>query len=227
MSSGGATGSAVIAPPEYMVPYLSEGLQGAQQVFKSPYEAYSGPRTAEVSPLYQQGAEALAAGPTAEAIQKYMDPYQQSVTDIAKRESERDFGKQMAEYQGRQAQRGAFGGYRTQIGEDEMYRNQMQKLMDMQTKGLQDAYKSGLGSWESTSRDQMKAGLTEEARRQAELDKRYEVFKEERDRPQELTDWYLNLVRGLPGGTKTTVDKADPLKQTAGIASTLWGFTKP
>jgi len=172
MSSGGSSGSSTTTVPDYALPYSSQALQAAQQVMTTPYTAYGGPRVAETAPLFQQGAQSISglqasqySRPAADissgiatqysnpqasftdagVAQRFMDPYQQNVTDISKRELQRDYDKQAQDYAAKAAQRGTFGGYRSQLGEQELLRNQQQALSDLQTKGQQAAYQSGMG----------------------------------------------------------------------------------
>ena len=60
MSTGGPTSTQTSGLPEYLQPYVSNVLQYAQQNVNTPYTAYTGPRTAEQSPMYSYGAELLA-----------------------------------------------------------------------------------------------------------------------------------------------------------------------
>lgn len=59
MSQGGPTSTVTSGLPEYIQPYVSNLLQGAQQNFYAPYTPYTGPRIAEQSPMYLYGAEQL------------------------------------------------------------------------------------------------------------------------------------------------------------------------
>lgn len=79
--------------------------------------------------------------------QKFMNPYMQNVTDIAKRESMRDYGKQLSQLRSEATGRKAFGGTRSAIQEAEAQRNQQQRMGDIQAQGLNEAYKSGMGQF--------------------------------------------------------------------------------
>lgn len=83
-----------------------------------------------------------------EAMKKYMSPYQQGVTDIAKREAERMFAAQAAQRDVQAAQRGSFGGSRNEIAQTEARRNENQLLDDIQTKGLQSAFMNAQEQYE-------------------------------------------------------------------------------
>ena len=89
--------------------------------------------------------------------QSYMSPYMQNVTDIGKREATRDFNIQQ---QGRntQAQRGgAFGGTRAAVLDAEANRNLNMQMQDIQDKGLQSAYNTGLGAFNQDRSSQIGA----------------------------------------------------------------------
>ena len=70
----------------------------------------------------------------------YMDPFQQLVTDIEKREAQRasDITGQQIESQATQA--GGLGGYREAILQAERQRNLAQQKGDIQARGLRDSF---------------------------------------------------------------------------------------
>lgn len=75
-----------------------------------------------------------------QARQQYMNPYQSSVTDIAKREAETEFLKNQSQLRARAAGAGAFGGSRATLLETEANRGYGQLQNDITTKGLMQAY---------------------------------------------------------------------------------------
>lgn len=79
---------------------------------------------------------------------RYMSPYQQRVTDIAKREAIR--GHQIAGVgrDSQAAQRGSFGGSRAGLVQAEADRNMMQQLDDIQMKGSQSAFENAQQQYE-------------------------------------------------------------------------------
>jgi hypothetical protein len=141
-----------------------------------PYEQYSGEQIAGFTPEEQQafglirnnvgqysdaGNDALGnletltnkylGAPDQETLQSYMSPYQQSVTDIAKREAVRDYeGNTVPGIASKAAQSGAFGGSRQAILESEASRNLNQQLGDIQSKGLNDAYDKAMSNYYKT-----------------------------------------------------------------------------
>ena len=96
------------------------------------------------SPTYQ----ARSAGPDYNVlgyesnINRFMNPYQQAVTDVAKREATRQsemIGDKTADAA---AMSGGLGGYREAIMQSERERNLGQQLSDIQTKGSLGAFQS-------------------------------------------------------------------------------------
>lgn len=73
---------------------------------------------------------------------RYMSPYQQKVTDIAKREASRASEIQGADIGQQAAMAGGLGGYREAIMQSERQRNLGQQLSDIQVQGDQQAFES-------------------------------------------------------------------------------------
>ena len=79
-----------------------------------------------------------------QGVSRFMSPYQQAVTDVAKREAVRQsdiLGGQIGE---RAAQSGGLGGYREAILQAERQRNLGQQLGDIQVQGDQAAFESAV-----------------------------------------------------------------------------------
>lgn len=72
--------------------------------------------------------------------QQYMSPYQQAVTDIAKREAVTDAQMLNRDLASKAAKAGAFGGSRFGVEQALLGSKLATNLSDIQTKGLQDAY---------------------------------------------------------------------------------------
>tara|TARA_R100000995_G_scaffold9803_3_gene4140 strand:+ start:857 stop:2041 length:1185 start_codon:yes stop_codon:yes gene_type:complete len=73
-------------------------------------------------------------------ISRFMSPYQQAVTDVAKREAIRTSDIQGEQTRGQAAQAGGLGGYREAILQAERERNLGQRLDDLQVTGGQRAF---------------------------------------------------------------------------------------
>lgn len=111
------------------------------------------------NPLMQQGAGMMAEANQGlmglgnrswdqNAANQYMSPYQQGVTDIAKREALRDYETRMPGMNAAAQAAGAFGGSRHGVVQAEAMRNNSQLLNDIQTRGLQDAYVNAQGMFD-------------------------------------------------------------------------------
>ena len=84
---------------------------------------------------------------TAEA-QQYMSPYQQAVTDVAKREAAVEAQQANRMLASNAAKAGAFGGSRFGLEQAQVYRSGLQNLSDIQTKGSQAAYENAQAQFE-------------------------------------------------------------------------------
>jgi hypothetical protein len=74
------------------------------------------------------------------AVQSYMSPYQQGVTDVEKAAAIRDYQMAVPTLQAQAARQGAFGGSRSAIQMAEAQRSLGSRLGEIQAKGTQSAY---------------------------------------------------------------------------------------
>jgi len=246
MSMGGPSQTTTSMPPEFQIPYISDLYRMGQQVAYTPYTAYQLPRYAETAPLYQQGVEAaqqVAASPgvlgqinvggqNMGVMQAYMNPYQQAVTDIAKQAAVREYGSGLQSLRGQAAQRGAFGGSRQAILESELMRNLGTNLSNIQMQGSQQAYNQAGQLYQQDLQNQMQKaqslqqlGLTDEARRQRDLDAMYQEFERQRNYPAQQAQQYRDIIFGLPGYQSQSKyeSSGNPLTQGLGLARLLYG----
>ena len=82
-------------------------------------------------------------------LEQYMNPYQQLVTDVQKREARREADKSAADIGLQAAGAGAFGGYREGVLLAEQDRNLQQQLSDIQATGDQAAFNQALQAFEA------------------------------------------------------------------------------
>jgi molybdenum-dependent DNA-binding transcriptional regulator ModE len=189
---------------------------------------------------------------TAEALQSFMNPYQQAVTDIAKREAQERFEQETLPGLRKQAiDAGAFGGSRAAMRESQAQDAQARLLADIQAKGdlaaFQDARKafedqktrerfaaeglSGLTSAEFGARRAELGGLEavgreEQQRQQQLLDESYKRFLDERRFPEQQLGQYQGFVAGASPFLKTTTTETSPQQfQPSPIASALGTIT--
>jgi len=99
---------------------------------------------ADFGPGFEAGTIADAA-----TVQDYMNPYQQLVTDIEKREATRASDTQAANISQQAAQAGGLGGYREAIMQSERERNLGQQLEDIQRRGGQAAFDQAQKAFEA------------------------------------------------------------------------------
>ena len=109
----------------------TEALEGYRQAGRS---GIAGTGMSSARPYYEAGLSALgssmgAFGP--QQVQQYMNPYQQAVVDVAKREAVRSAQPTFRNIGDRAESVGAFGGSRQAIAEAEANRNLQQQLGDI------------------------------------------------------------------------------------------------
>ena len=161
---------------------------------------------------------------TAEALQPFMNPYQQAVTDIAKRQAQEQFEQTTLPSLRKQAvDAGAFGGSRAAMRESQAQDAQARLLADIQAKGDLAAFQDARKAFEAqkTRERQAAEGLTglatgqfgaqtkelgaleavgreEQQRQQQLLDESYQRFLQERTFPEQQLGQYQALVAGTP-----------------------------
>ena len=246
MSAGGPSQTVTQMPPEFQLPYISDLYRMGQQVAYTPYTAYQMPRYAETAPLYQQGVEAaqqVAASPgvlgqvnvggqNMGVMQAYMNPYQQAVTDVAKQKAVQEYGSGLQSLRSNAAARGAFGGSRQAIMESELMRNLGTNLSNIQMQGSQQAFNQAGQLYQQDLQNQMQKaqtlqqlGLTDESRRQRDLDAMYQEFERQRNYPAQQVAQYRDIIFGLPGyaSQSSYQSSGNPLTQGLGLARLLYG----
>ena len=183
------------------------------------------------APAFQQAKGLLdtqADKFTAEAAREYMNPYQQAVTDIAKREALDDFDLIRQKFEKQAVGAGGMSGLGTRAAVQTGLLGEAlaQNLADIQTKGSAAAFEDARRSFiEQKARERGLAaalpafaqsrfgaeskelaglqavGEDERARQQLTLDEAYKNFLEEqRFEPQQL-ERYQSVVQGFPNIT--------------------------
>ena len=250
----GAQPLSVTEIPEQLKPYYTDILSKAQALYNKRtdegYTPYEGPTIAPYSSEQEQAftgiaglqggtapkyAEAeqmtrdAASGITGAQIQEAMSPYQQAVTDIEKRESQKAFEQNvLPKIRAAQVAQGSFGGTRGTLLEAQTLGEQQQLLSDIQTKGSQAAFMDARTALDAERTRQgqastnlaniagagFKTGLAElgaqqgvgEAKQQqtqAALDEAYRQFLQEKDEPYQAMQKYQQVVSGAPISTTT------------------------
>jgi hypothetical protein len=219
--------------PEQQGKFLTGAEQRTAQFTPMQLQAFQDAQNMTANPISQQaGLGALTAGQNyfgaatnPYAVASLMNPYQQGVTDIAKREAIRqdDIARQ-----GRSAaavKSGAFGGSRQAIEEAEAARNLNTKLSDLQTQGGQQAYNQamqalgqgtqyglqGAATAGTIGQNLFQQGLginalqagygsTQQQQTQGILDKAYQDYLTQQQYPYQQLSYMSDLLRGPASG---------------------------
>ena len=216
---------------EGFVPFEGQTLADVTAQQRAAQEGIAGlvgtqkPILDEAGVLVRGGAERA----TAEALQPFMNPYQQAVTDIAKRQAQERFEQETLPGLRKQAiDAGAFGGSRAAMRESQAQDAQARLLADIQAKedlaAFQDARRAfetqkareaqtaeGLSGLAQTGfAQQLKefgqleaVGREEQQRQQQLLDESYKRFLQERQFPEQQLGQYQSLVAGIPVGQQS------------------------
>ena len=245
---------------EEISPFYKDLLAKSQALFEDRtdegFVPYTGPTMAPFTPQQEQaftGIESLVGTQapqfqeatdlvrgttqefTPEVAQGLMSPFQQAVTDIEKRESQRNFEANVLP-KVRQAQiaQGSFGGTRGSLLEAEALRNQQQQLGDIQAKGSLQAYQdaqnifkdqaareaAAAGQLATFAPAQYKASVGElgalqsvgeeqQRQQQSALDEAYRQFLEEKRFPEDTLGRYQATVQGFPA-LRQEISKVTP-----------------
>lgn len=256
-----------------VAPFIKDILGKGQALYKQRmdegYVPYEGQTLAEMSPdqlAAEEGLRGLVGSqaaniaevrgltrgqtdaPTIENLQSFMNPYQQAVTDIAKRQATEQFEQTtLPTLRKRAVDAGSFGGSRAAMLESQAQDNQARLLADLQAKGdlasFQNAQKAfadqkererlaaegltSLSGIEDTATRRELAGLqavgvTQQKREQQLLDEAYKKFLDERKFPEQQLGQYQAFTAGAsPFLGKTSTTMADQTYQPSPIERAL------
>ena len=175
-----------------------------------------------------------------------MSPYQQAVTDIEKRESQKAFEQNvLPKLRAAQVAQGSFGGTRGTLLEAQAIADQQQQLADIQSKGSAQAFRDARAALEAErtrmgqgatqlaniAPQALKTGLQElgaqqtvgelkQQQAQTALDEAYRQFLQEKQEPYEAMQKYQAVVTGAP---LTTTQFAPPPSPGPSLGQTLLG----
>ena len=264
--------------PEEIAPFAREVLDEAKALYTQRmgegYSPYAGetiaPLTAEQEqamagisglvgtqrPLQEEALGMIRAGGeakfTPEVAQEYMSPYQRAVTDIEKREAQRDFeGRIMPQFEKQAVAAGGMSGLGTRAGVQagELGRAQMQRLGDIETRGLQSSYQDAQNLFaQQQQRERATAqeigkmapamfgsgiaeqgalqtiGEQKQAMAQEALDEAYFRHLEKQGFPQEQLASYSGFVYGNPLMSQRTMTQTSPAQMGPSKGSQLLGL---
>ena len=183
-----------------------------------------GPGAAPAFGIARNAALGAAAPITAGEVQQGMNPYQQAVTDIGKREAVRQYQRgPQAQIRTGAVDAGGLRGARRFIEEGEGQRNLNQQLADLQTMGSQQAFQQsmaeaaaargrlanlatqmpsiGMGAYNQQMQQLGQLGGVGEAyraREQAAIDLAQNQFQQEQMFPEETLATYLRFITNAP-----------------------------
>ena len=183
-----------------------------------------GPGAAPAFGIARNAALGAAAPITAGEVQQGMNPYQQAVTDIGKREAVRQYQRgPQAQLRTGAVDAGGLRGARRFIEEGEGQRNLNQQLADLQTMGSQQAFQQsmaeaaaargrlanlatqmpsiGMGAYNQQMQQLGQLGGVGEAyraREQAAIDLAQNQFQQEQMFPEETLATYLRFITNAP-----------------------------
>ena len=259
--------------PEWAKQPFMDLVGKSDALSQSAYTPYTGARIEGFSPLQQQ-AQSAAATQTASPITQnaaglagaaatkswlqpgtssaFMSPYMQNVVDATKREAVRDASIATTQRDSQAIGAGAFGGSRQAIMDAEAARNLQTQLGDIQTKGLQSAYESGQGQFNSemarglqgaqtlgslgqslfgqqmdVTQLQNTMGAQQQALGQKQLDQQYNDFQTQQNYPYQQLGFLSDILRGVNGSTRTmysTTPQPSSLQTIAGLGTAAAGF---
>jgi hypothetical protein len=240
---GSGTSTQISDVPDWAKPYAKTALSQASQltdITKNPYQAYTGERAAQFTPLQQQayqGAAAMQAGPQAfqSQVGQYMSPYMQNVVDIQQREAQRQADIAGTQQQAQATKSGAFGGGRDAIMRAEAARNLALQKGDIQARGLQSAYENATNQY-NTGQSQGMAinqlqnqyGGQQQQQVQNILNQQYQDFLSQKQYPYQQLEFMSGLLRGTPMGTVSSMYQApgSMLGQVAGLGMGAYGLSQ-
>lgn len=241
--------------PKWMQDAIYNQIQWATNTANRPYEAPPGQQVAGFTPEQQQafdatkanvgawqpqfqtaatGMEGLTQARAPDAIQSYMNPYTQNVTDQIAKLGARNLSENLLPSVSDSFIRaGGFGG--TRMGEfgERALRDTQESVLNQQAQALQSGYTQALGASQADLARQQNAtgalaqlaqqgqqlraadagaletvGMTQQQQQQKELDAARAEFLRQQQYPQQQLDWLSTQVRGMAPVVPTSQTQA-------------------
>lgn len=203
---------------EFAGPLVGTMLGQAQALAETPYQAYTGPLTAGYSPLQKKvytGLESLSFPTTlgrsftdTGVAQSYMNPYLQQVLAPQLQAIQRKADIQRNVLGAQAAQRGAFGGARSDLMGSQLAAETMRQQQQATGQAYGQAYQTGLGQFnveqgQATDLANLLAGAGAQQRaiEQEGITARKAQFEEERKYPYATLQFLQSMLQGIPIGT--------------------------
>ena len=207
-------------PGQQLAPFAAQ----EQEAFGGIEALARGPGAAPAFDIARTASLGAAAPITAGEVQQGMNPYQQAVTDIGKREAVRQYQRgPQAQLRSGAVESGGLRGARRFIEEGEGQRNLNQQLADLQTMGSQQAFQQsmaeaaaargrlanlatqmpsiGMGAYNQQMQQLGQLGGVGEAYRsrdQASIGLAQDQFQQEQMFPEETLATYLRFITNAP-----------------------------
>lgn len=214
-------------------PYVERLLQQGEAFANLPYQPYDRPLSAGFQPQQYAALGGIGSLPgvgSSGFYSQYLNPYQQNVTDIAKREATRT--SQIAGQQdaAKAVGAGAFGGSRYGLMQAERDRNLQQQLSDIQQKGDYAGTQFGLqalGADINRLQSTYGMGAQQQAIQQAAIDRDRAQYEQEQYKyPLEMFRFRQSLLQGLPTSTTQYSQQGPSALQNASSAASILAMLK-
>lgn len=246
--SGGGAQTAYMLLPANVRAAVDDYFKRAQDIASTPYQPYTGERIAPLSgdelaaidygrqnfgltaptimganALNQQLIGRAAAGPTTEALQGFMNPYQQLVIDQAKTRSTEDFQKVLGNIRTQAANAGAFGGSRQALLESNAFRDLGRNLTEIQERGSQQGFTNAqdmffrtLGQAGDLNQQAVSTALTGQSAINQDINQRMRLGQAQRGIDQAMLDQdYLDFANEINYPTQSLNVLGTALQNTA------------
>lgn len=276
MGGGGSSGtqtSYTTNIPEYAQKPFMDLVGKSQALSEAAYKPYTGERIAGFNPMQQQSFQAAQGMQVAPQVgmgtglaamgalgsytapgmsQAYMSPYMQSVVDVQQREAVRQNQIANQAQQAKAVGAGAFGGSREALMRAESARNLGTQLGDIQARGLQSAYETGLNQFNAEQNRMLQGaqalsglgqqqytqqmgitglqnqfGTQQQQQEQARLSQGYADYQAAQEYPYKQLGFLSDILRGTQGTTRTMYEPtASPLQSLVGAGTAMYGASK-
>jgi hypothetical protein len=218
-------------------PYVERLLQQGEAFAGLPYVPYDKPLSAGFTTPQTEaitGLGSLASPQSASFYTQYINPYQQNVIDVAKREATRTSNIAGQTDAARAVGAGAFGGSRYAIQQAERDRNLQRQLGDIQMQGSQAAYQNAqqyglqaLGADVNRLSQMYGIGAQKQATEQAAIDRDRAAFEMEQYKyPQQMLEFRKNLISGFPMATQSYYEQGPSNMQNLSSAASILAMLK-
>ena len=253
-TTNSSSGSSTMRPDDAAYQAYQSLLQRASGVAATPYEAYGGEEVAPINQQQtagignintQQGVISATGAPLSAAdIQRYQDPYTQSVIEATQRDFDVQNARQQSQVTGSAAAQGALGGDRSAVAAalaaEAQGRTQAPIIAGLRSRGYEQATKTAEGQQQQALRAgvaglqgaqaQVGAGTLQQQTQQALDTQNRQDYYQKQGYPFQVAQWLAQIDTGVGsqmGGTSTSTGQGttqgptpNPWAQIAGVGLT-------